>query len=247
MAVDKLVDSTQLDADLTSVANAIRTKGGTSAQLAFPSDFVSAVNAISTGGDPLEMARKIANGTITSYVDDSLTAIRSRAFSDCSNMTEFICHNVTTGGNTAFYSTKVRKIALPRWTQYTGYAFGSNSGVYQLDLTDAYRIAINTFNGCSGLSVLVLRYSGVVSLQGINAFANTPFASGKAGGTLYIPKVLYDHLGDGSSSDYKAATNWSTILGYANNQVKSIESTHTDPDAPIDLTLYYVDGTPLPA
>lgn len=50
MAVDKLVDSTQLDADLTSVANAIRTKGGTSAQLAFPADFVSAINAISGGG-----------------------------------------------------------------------------------------------------------------------------------------------------------------------------------------------------
>ena len=50
MAVDKLVDSTQLDADLTSVANAIRTKGGTSAQLAFPSGFVSAVEAIPSGG-----------------------------------------------------------------------------------------------------------------------------------------------------------------------------------------------------
>lgn len=50
MAVDKLVDSTQLDADLTSVANAIRTKGGTSAQMAFPNGFVSAVNAIPTGG-----------------------------------------------------------------------------------------------------------------------------------------------------------------------------------------------------
>lgn len=50
MAVDKLVDSTQLDADLTSVANAIRTKGGTSAQMAFPAGFVSAVNAIPTGG-----------------------------------------------------------------------------------------------------------------------------------------------------------------------------------------------------
>lgn len=50
MAVDKLVDSTQLDADLTSVANAIRTKGGTSAPLAFPADFVSAINAISGGG-----------------------------------------------------------------------------------------------------------------------------------------------------------------------------------------------------
>lgn len=36
--------------DLTSIANAIRTKGGTSAQLAFPSGFVSAVQNIPTGG-----------------------------------------------------------------------------------------------------------------------------------------------------------------------------------------------------
>ena len=50
MAVDKLVDSTQLDADLTSVANAIRTKAGTSGQLAFPSGFVSAIGNIPSGG-----------------------------------------------------------------------------------------------------------------------------------------------------------------------------------------------------
>lgn len=50
MAVDKLVDSTQLDADLTSVADAIRTKGGTSSSLAFPAGFVSAIDAIETGG-----------------------------------------------------------------------------------------------------------------------------------------------------------------------------------------------------
>lgn len=50
MAVDKLVDSTLLDANLASVANAIRAKGGTSAQMAFPSGFVSAVQAIPTGG-----------------------------------------------------------------------------------------------------------------------------------------------------------------------------------------------------
>lgn len=36
-------------ADLTSVANAIRTKGGTSAQLAFPEGFVSAIGDISGG------------------------------------------------------------------------------------------------------------------------------------------------------------------------------------------------------
>ena len=40
------------DTDLTAVANAIRTKGGTSAQLAFPSGFVDAIQAISGGGGP---------------------------------------------------------------------------------------------------------------------------------------------------------------------------------------------------
>lgn len=49
MAIDKAVDSTQLDSDLTSVANAIRTKGGTSAQLAFPTGFVQAIGDIETG------------------------------------------------------------------------------------------------------------------------------------------------------------------------------------------------------
>ena len=48
MAVDKLVDSAQLDADLSLIADAIREKGGTSSEFAFPSGFVSAVGNIST-------------------------------------------------------------------------------------------------------------------------------------------------------------------------------------------------------
>lgn len=38
------------DVNLTAIANAIRTKGGTSASLAFPAEFVTAINAISGGG-----------------------------------------------------------------------------------------------------------------------------------------------------------------------------------------------------
>ncbi len=38
------------DTDLTTVADAIRTKGGTSASLEFPDGFVDAVEAIETGG-----------------------------------------------------------------------------------------------------------------------------------------------------------------------------------------------------
>jgi hypothetical protein len=37
--------------DLTSIANAIRTKGGTSASLSYPTDFITAINNISGGGD----------------------------------------------------------------------------------------------------------------------------------------------------------------------------------------------------
>ena len=50
MAYDKVVDSALLDAGLTEIANAIRTKGGTTDNLAFPDGFTAAVNSISGGG-----------------------------------------------------------------------------------------------------------------------------------------------------------------------------------------------------
>lgn len=62
MAVDKLVDSTQLDSDLTSVANAIRAKSGGSSQLAFPAGFVSEIQAIPSGGGG---PTTVASGTFT--------------------------------------------------------------------------------------------------------------------------------------------------------------------------------------
>lgn len=45
-----MADYKVTDTELTSIANAIRTKGGTSNQLVFPTGFVSAVQAIPTGG-----------------------------------------------------------------------------------------------------------------------------------------------------------------------------------------------------
>lgn len=47
MAIDKAIDSAALESGLSAVANAIRVKGGTSAPLAFPDGFVTAVAAIS--------------------------------------------------------------------------------------------------------------------------------------------------------------------------------------------------------
>lgn len=49
MAIDKAVDSSQLDAGLTSIADSIRAKGGTSDALTFPDGFAAAIAAISAG------------------------------------------------------------------------------------------------------------------------------------------------------------------------------------------------------
>ena len=46
-----MADYIATDTELTAIANAIRTKGGTAAQLTFPSEFISAINAISGGGE----------------------------------------------------------------------------------------------------------------------------------------------------------------------------------------------------
>lgn len=45
-----MADYLTTDTELASIANAIRTKGGTSAQLVYPTGFVSAIQAIPTGG-----------------------------------------------------------------------------------------------------------------------------------------------------------------------------------------------------
>jgi hypothetical protein len=59
MAYDKVVDSSVLDAGLKQIADAIREKGGTSDNLAFPAAMAEAIAAIEAGGG------NIAFGTVT--------------------------------------------------------------------------------------------------------------------------------------------------------------------------------------
>lgn len=50
MALDKAVDSAQLDAGLLQIANAIREKAGVGDNFTFPTGFAEAIAAIETGG-----------------------------------------------------------------------------------------------------------------------------------------------------------------------------------------------------
>lgn len=62
------------------------------------------------------------------------------------------------------------------------------------------------------LDTIVLDSDTLISLVSTSwTNKNLAFKSGGTGGTIYIPKSLYDHLGDGTEYDYRSATNWSTV------------------------------------
>lgn len=292
MAVDKLVDSSQLNTDLTSIANAIRAKSGGSSQLAFPSGFVSEIGNIPSGGGS-DLYIKIIEGSneVTTIVDNTLTKIKTRGISNVASLVSAEFNEVTSVGDRIFESSlsNFESISFPKLKKLGGYTFSGATkfDTYNIPLleevgTESFRqtkiayaifprlltcgsgsfrestsllgcdfsssdigsagsnsIAQNSFYGDSSLSKIVIRRNAVMNLSNLNAFTGTPFASDGSGGTLYVPNDLI--------SSYQAHTNWSVILGYTNNQIKSIESTHTDPNAPVDLTTHYVDGTLIPS
>ncbi len=189
--------------------------------------------------DPYDIARKLVMGTATEYVDPLTTAFaHSNAFAGNPSLTKFVCHNVTVVTSGCLTGSGSAAIAFPNLIAVNAYGLSNSTLATAFDLPQVSSLSGgHNLDGSTKLSILVLRGSSVVPVVS-NAFNNTPFATGKTGGTLYVPASLID--------EYRAATNWSAILGEPDNTIKSIESTHTDPTAPIDLTRYYIDGTPIP-
>lgn len=67
------------DTDLTAVANAIRAKGGTSAQLIYPSGFVSAIQAIQTGITPKLVVTTTPGAAITATPAEGFKVVKGTA------------------------------------------------------------------------------------------------------------------------------------------------------------------------
>lgn len=110
-------------------------------------------------------------------------------------------------------------------------ALSYNDCLTCIDIGNLSSIPANTMRDNANLDTLVLRRSsGITALANITAFTDTPFASGGTGGTLYVPQSL--------KSQYEQATNWSVILGYANNSIVAIEGSYYE--------THYADGTPIP-
>lgn len=95
--------------DLTSVADAIRAKGGTSGQLQFPSGFVDAVEAIETGGGLDLLASVVATESVLAFkIDydqsmDGYDLFLMEVEGTASSNQMFLCPQVNTTDKNSYY------------------------------------------------------------------------------------------------------------------------------------------------
>ena len=162
------------------------------------------------------------------------------AFRGCSNLETINARDLTYiksgyyGSQTnVFYGcTKLKGIVLPS-LDGSVYNIDANNvrdctSLKYADINNLSKLGDRIFSGCTVFDTLIIRKTGgVPTLSGLPVFENTPFASGKTGGTLYVPSSLV--------SSYQSATNWSTILSYTNNQILPIEGSYYE--------THYADGT----
>lgn len=197
--------------------------------------------AVSGGGGTDYLLAKITNLQTDYTANCGGSGITSRAFDGWSNLQNVKLFNMGNFNTYVFNGcTGVKTLTVQSNStnvfQYLG-IFPVNMLTADFDLVSGTSTGGSFVSGCTKLATIILRSPYILTLSNTSAFNNTPFKSGGSGGTIYIPKSLYDHLGDGTALDYKAATNWSTVDGYG-----------TITWAKIEGSIYenaYADGTPI--
>lgn len=188
---------------------------------------------------------------IEATIPNLVTATGGYVFNGCTKLTKVSIPKLEyiNGAQAMFQGcTLLRVVVFPsHYRTYQNYVFRDCTSLEIYDTgkptipSGTYNVFNQTFfYNCSALHTIILRTTNsILGLGNVNTFTGTKFASGGTGGTIYIPKALYDHLGDGTSLDYKAKTNWSTIDGYGTITWAKIEGSQYEH--------YYADGTPIPS
>lgn len=199
-------------------------------------------NTIDLLGDE-EVTKRLIEGTITEFNDNVITKAGDNAFY-YSNLTSVNLPNATTFGKNAFGYSQVTNVNLPLASSFGQSSFmgcdnltslalpsfravngsiRSCSKLKVVDLAKATLLMGYCLDYCSVLDTVILRSSTLCSNGGSDVLRYTLFDSGKAGGTLIVPRSL--------TASYPTATNWSALFANnPNNRVLALED-------------YTVDGT----
>lgn len=193
---------------LTSVADAIRERAGTTEPLAFPDEYESVVRGI-----PDYLEQRISNTLVEYESDKVLTAWTQYLFASCTSLQKVTLPNVTTLGHHSFDGcTSLVELNVPKAVEF-GSDLIVSTKIKVLDLPSATRFRQMSLRN-SSLEALVLRGNTIPSVDNSNFLAGTPIANGT--GYIYIRRSLVDSC--------KAATN---IAVYA-SQVRALEDWTVD-------------------
>ena len=147
------------------------------------------------------------------------TAVGESSFQACSNLATIDFSNLEEAETSAFSGcTSLTSLNFPKLESVATAMFAGCGNVETADFGAATTIEPSAFSLCAKLGTLILRSSTLCELQygTTAAFSGTPFDEEGEGGTLYVPASLIE--------SYQAASGWSTILGYTNNQILAIEN-----------------------
>lgn len=152
-----MADYLVTDTELTSVANAIRNKGGTSASLSFPTEFVSAINAIPTGGGG---ASNIVTGTFTT---GSSAGVGSVSIPYTGSGYPLMAVVVVDGGayNSAIspWYSSVQRYAVGQWTMTKSVM--TSTPTYTTSGTQNYGVTTAIYKNSTSSSASYTRTSGM--------------------------------------------------------------------------------------
>lgn len=208
MATIKVINADQLDADMHSVADAIRERAGTSDAMAWPEGFEESVRGIVD-----YMAQKIT-GQLTHYSNHDVTVIGDQGLRWFASLKTVDLPNVATVMQWSCAQSGLTHIVLPKATDIRWDALRECSSLIYADLWVPNKIATRTFYNSSNFRALIIRKDTLINIDATDAFTGTKIAGGT--GYIYVRRSLVD--------SYKTATNWSN---YA-NQIRTLEDYTVD-------------------
>ena len=203
---------------LTAIADAIRTKGGTSAALTLD-QMPAAVNAIPSGGGEDYLAYRIGRDTPYRYENSQVNQVKKLSFYSDWYLSHISLPAVTIISEAAFYNTiaLTEAVEFPELTYVENEAFCGSAitsfrapkistimpdafkyceaitvDLGSTDRTNTITIYGNAFNNAK-IQTLIIRNNAVSTLYGKSTMS---YLTG-----IYVPDSLVD--------SYKAATNWS--------------------------------------
>ena len=175
-------------------------------------DYLLAAAGLTGGGGGAAAVRGVLDGTFAGqngvYHDDLLTTLKQSVLSPC----------------------HLTAVVLPGVREIGGSAFRSSELLASADLGAACAsIGMYAFQS-TALTVLVLRYDGVVAINSATVFSGTPVMQGTGTLDIYVPAARI--------ADYEAHAKWSAALSQAGFHIHAIEG------SPYERC--YVDGVPVP-